>query len=373
MNNTKIFGYLREQKAFTAFLTTLMVIGSFSAILAAPFADAEVVFLSVTDTLSTSEPSADAKHTIKFTTVNPIVGTVPGDPLNITFHADFAVPAFAFGDVSMTATGETYVAKAACDASAGTYTVSVAGDVVSINLCQAATIPSAKEITLTLGTGATKITNPAAVDDYEIILDNPATNQSQKIRVVTVDKVLMTAAVDPILSFTVSGTASGTAVNGATANTVTTSSAIDFLTLVPNEAKIAAQLLDVSTNARNGFIVTARTDSDFKSANGATIDGFNFAGASSTPSAWADPAGLVANDRTWGHVALTSSDITDTIITGANLWVGNFLQSPVTVMSEASSTRNKQATVGYEVMITDLQEAATDYKTNMIYVATPSF
>lgn len=370
-----MFAFIREQKAFTAFLTTLVIIGTFGAVLAAPRANAETVLLNVTDTLSTSVLSKQAKHTIKFTPVNPLPGNsgAPGITIGFTSGDFGSINTIAYGDVSMTQTGSTYVAKAACDASAGAFTVdSSVADEIRITVCNNASVASGTPITIDIGTGANKIVNPSSIGSQEVTIAL-ANQQSQKVRVAIIDNVLMTASVDPILSFSVAGTSTGVGVNGTTTNTGTTASTIDFGTLPVNTAKVAAQDLTISTNARNGFNVTVQTDSQFKSANGATIEGFLSEGASSTPSAWAAPTALLNNDKTWGHLGLTTSDITNTAVSGSNLWVGNFIMNPVTVFSQASSTKNQHATVGYQVQISDLQEAATDYQTNVVYVATPIF
>jgi hypothetical protein len=367
MSYTKIFAYLRGQKAFTAFLTTLIVIGSLSAALSAKGASAEVVLLNVTDLLSTSEPSTGAMHTITFTPTLSIGGN---QDIDITFPAGFVVPAFTFSNFTMASTSA-YTPVAACAPGAGNVAISVASQVVSIRTCVDSSIASGTPVTIALGIGSTKVTNPT-VGSYEISIRNATTLQSQKLRVMILSKVLMTAAVDPILQFNVYGTSTGVAFNATNTSTSTTATTIDFGKLTPNVAYTAAQDLEVSTNARTGFAVTARTDSEFKSANGATIDGFNYS-ASTTPVVWNAPAATLNNDRTWGNIGISTSDITDTAIATPGHWLGSFIENPIKVMSFSSSTRLYRQTVGYQVQISDLQEAATDYKTNIVYVATPVF
>lgn len=368
MSYTKIFAYLRGQKAFTAFLTTLIVIGSLSAALSAKRANAEVVLLDVTDTLSTSEPLANAMHTIKFTPTLPIAGN---EDINITFPAGFTIPALTNAHFSMSSGGTALTPVAACAAGAGNVAISVASQVVTVRTCVDTTLAAGQPVTIALGISSTKITNPA-IGSYEIAIRNATTQQSQKLRVMILNRVLMTAAVDPILQFNVYGTSTGVAINSTTTSTSTTATTIDFGKLTPNVAYVAAQELEVSTNARTGFAVTARTDSEFKSANGATIDPLNYY-ASTTPVVFSAPLATLNDDRTWGHIGISTNDITNTDISVAGTWLGSFIQNPVKVMSFSSSTRNLRNTVGYEVQISDLQEAATDYKTNIIYVATPVF
>lgn len=375
MNYTKVFAFLREQKAFTAFLSTLMVVGSVSAVFSARSAHAEDVFLNVTDTLSTSYAGRPAVHTFKFT---PSTQTISGTTIDITFADGFDLTGLTDGTpftLTRGATSLTRVADVLSCVADGFYTAAPVGKVVSFGICPTTTIGVGEVVTAVVGNATQRIVNPAGVQSYEILIDSPSTNQSQKIRVVTTAEILMTAKVDPILSFTVAGLNPGTAVNGATTNATTTPSTIDFETIPVGTPRIAAQELTVSTNARTGFNVTARTDSEFKSENGATIEGFNVGGTEiSVPAAWAAPAGTLNNDKTWGHIGLTTDDTSNTIAAlGSNQWIGNFIQNPVTVFSFSSSTRDSKAVVGYQVEIGDLQEAATDYKTNIVYVATPVF
>ncbi len=373
MKYNKIFAFIREQKAFTAFMMTLVVISSFGALFAARGVNAETVLLNVTDTLFTAASNRETLHTFKFTPVNPLSGDGSTVSLDIAMHTDFSIPALTFSDVKLSASGTTYTAKAACDAAAGSYTFAVTGDSLQFTLCSNSSIATTTPLIVEVGTGATKMTNPSVVGSYDILI-SLNNDQSQKIRVAIVDNVLMTASVDPRLTFSVNGTSSGTTVNGTTTNVATTASTIDYGIIPIDTAKVAAQDLTISTNARNGFNVTVQTDSEFKSANGATIDAFRYEGASSTPAAWAAPASILNNDRTWGQIGITTSDLTNTIPSiAADQWVGNFIENPVTVFSQASSTRNQTATVGFQVQISDLQEAATDYQTNVIYVATPVF
>lgn len=375
MNYNNIFAFVRQQKAFTAFMTTLVVLGSVSAVFAARGAQAETVFLNVKYTLGDPKALAVTTHTIEFTNKNTLTAN---NPLTITYPGLVfgGVSSVKFNDVLMSASGAAWTSVESCAAGDKTFEASATSNSITIKPCVAVSAASAVKIVLSDKAVADRLSNPTVVapQTVDVTIAHPDTKQSQKVKVMILPgNVLMTAAVDPIFTFSIASTTLGSVVNGANTTFATTDTAINFGTLVPNVPSIGSQKLTVSTNAINGFNVTAQTDSDFKSENGATIDPFNLS-ASNTPIAWAAPAADLANDKTWGHIGLTTSDTSNTISgIASNQWVGNFINNPIVVLSNSSSTRNASTTVGYQVQISDLQEAATDYKTNVIYVATPQF
>ena len=61
-----------------------------------------------------------------------------------------------------------------------------------------------------------------------------------------------------------------------------------------------------------------------------------------------------------------------------DLWAGDFVGNPREVMyhdgpADGATVGIGSTTVGYQVEITDFQEAGTDYTANLTYVATPTF
>lgn len=377
MNYNNIFAFIRNQKAFTAFMTTLVVLGSVSSVFAARGAQAETVFTKVSYVLSDPLSAKQSTHTIDFKNK----ATISSNDIKIDFYPNgsdkFTVGSLDHTDLTaITVGGTPWTTEPANSCSGATNSFAmIASDATSITVKPCNPIVSDTQVKFTLGS-THKFTNPTVVGNpaaFDIKISQAATNQSQKIKVMILPSyVAMTAKVDPIFTFQIASTASGTPVNGTSTTFTTQDNVIDFGTLVPNAVHTGAQKLIVSTNAINGFTVTAKSDSEFASANGATIDGFNYAAASNTPSLWTAPTSVLNNDRTWGHVGMTSNG-NSALFNTANTWVGNFTSAPVPVFVYGSSTRNASTTVGYQIQISDLQEAATDYKTNIIYVATPQF
>ena len=180
------------------------------------------------------------------------------------------------------------------------------------------------------------------------------------------------------------GVAGGTTVNTAdTTGGTTTATTIPFGTINAGVASTAAQRLTVVTNARSGFAVTVKADSQMVSSNGADIDGFANGAYTTTPTAWTAPTGTPGSENTYGHWGLTSDDDS---VTGGNLFNvgagGNRYVSasttPVEVFKHtgpANGTTQGVGTtlVGYKVQRSALQEAAEDYTATLTYVATPVF
>ena len=201
--------------------------------------------------------------------------------------------------------------------------------------------------------------------------------------VAIVNQVTVTASVDTSFTFTVAGVASGQAVNSTTTSTTTTATAIGFGTLSPGVIVTGAQDLTVTTNAQNGFIVTVNEDQNLLSSNGADIDLFKDGAATAVPVVWTAPANILGNENTYGHLGVTSDDSDlnagEFTSAGGNKWAGNFYATTTRAIfsntgpADGTTQNVGKARVGYQVQISALQEAATDYTNHLIYVATPVF
>jgi hypothetical protein len=138
-----------------------------------------------------------------------------------------------------------------------------------------------------------------------------------------------------------------------------------------------AQRLNVTTNARNGFVVTVEQDQNLLSSTGADIDGFIDGAYTNTPAAWAAPTNSIANENTWGHWGLTSDDDINTSEFGSALFVAAST-TPRQIFSHAGPSDGVtndigSTTIGYQIQISPLQEAGDDYTTVLTYIATPTF
>lgn len=387
MNYTKMFAYFREQKAFTAFLSVLMVISTVSAVFAGHYASADTIAIrNVSDTLDNARISTGlvAQHSIQKFVFQPKVDIAMGTALSFKFYPNADTTNF---DITAIAATDVFVAGKTVAAACGTadFSATFAADQVDLTPCAGHGVMASTTIfTVTIGNAAgNKILNPTPASNtaanYMIELFNTATTQSTRIRVALVENVDVTAQVDPIFDFTIAGIASTTATTYGALTTDSSTSTINYGILPVNVAQTAAQRLQVKTNARQGFNVTVVSDQAFMSQNGAIIDGF----ASTTPGVWSAPIADVNNDITWGHIGLSSDD--SAIPAGGiysyagQKYTGDFVRgTAVSVFGNASSTAGVgqgtgTTTVYYKTEISPLQEAATDYHMNLIYVATPTF
>ncbi len=345
---------------------------------------------SVSDTLSDSDLGVNANHTIAFTVPN---GLIDGENIVITFPisaGEFTLPSagFDFNDLDVTVGGVeiTLVDGTGSGDSWGVATTSstITLDTSSTTL-GAATVASSTEVIVEIGSNATAgatgnsfIANPTAAGSYEILIAGSMQDSGSTI-VAIIDDVVVTADVNATFTFSISGVATSSTVNGGATTTAgsSTATSIPFGTLVSGTTTVMAQDLTVSTNAKNGFVVTVQQATDLQSSTGAIIDGFIDGQYTNSPSTWQTPSGDVNATSTWGHWGLTSEDDLNADEFGTDKWVAASTtprqifenNGPADgAIANVGSTR-----IGYQVEITDLQEAGDDYSTTLTYVATPTF
>ncbi len=375
-------------QAITA-VVTLAIILWFAGVPMFRTAEAANV-ISFSDTLSDSEPGQVSNHTLSFVTPT---GLAAGEIITINFATTgfSGVGSIVAGDVDLNVNGvERNLVDTA--ASGSNWNVTAAGTTIDIE-SGTDTIGTNATVTIRIGTnavasttGTNQITNPA-VGSYEITIDvgGQPTSDSGATRVAIVDVVTVTAAVATVFNFTVNGVNAGLDVNQDTTNSTSTPTAIPFGVLVADTPKTAAQDLQVSTNAANGFVVTVQTDQQLTSATGADIDGFIEGTYTSFPELWAAPVAVLGSEDTYGHWGITSDDDTVTAVLTDDFDVGNAGRAYVSASTTPVEVfRNDGPTdgttqgvgitrVGYTIEVTSLQEAGDDYTATLTYVATPVF
>jgi hypothetical protein len=349
------------------------------------FMKAEAANLTyIKNTLSNSAPSETSNHTIEF--LSP-TGVPAGGTITVAFPAGFTGTSSINEDdvdLEVGGTDRTVVDGAP---GAGEWGFAWSGNTFTLDADAAQSIVSNATVTIKVGlnadaggSGAAQITNPAATSSYEFTVTAGVADSGQ-FRVAIVDDVLVTANVDTTLVFTVSGTTTGVTINGSPTSTLITSTSVTlpFGTLSPNVSKVLGQDLTVQTNARNGYVVTVEQDQRLQSSTGADIDDFSNATNVTTPTAWVGPSNSIADENTWGHWGLTSTDFTTTRSAqfSSNTWVAAST-SPIIIMghtgpSDGTTPGIGAATIGYQAQITALQEAGDDYSTTLTYIATPTF
>lgn len=319
--------------------------------------------VSISDTLSDSDRSVDASHTIQFTTPT---GISIGQTVTYTFPAGFVLTGVLTSDFSEQVSG----------VATTTWTEGIAGQVITLTRL---TSPIAASTTIKLlVNGTNKINNPTTAGSYEIDIAGTMADTGHT-RVVIIDDVLVTARVNTTFTFTVTAMATTTAVNGTTTTRASSSTTIPFGTLVANTITTLGQTLAVTTNAIHGFVVTVEESQRLLSSTGADIDNFANGVESATPVAWSAPTNSITQENTWGHWGVTSEDKSTTrgVQFATSTWVG-VSTTPQVIFSHTGPadgvTAGKGLTkIGYQVQISPLQEAGDDYSTLLTYIATPTF
>ncbi len=220
---------------------------------------------------------------------------------------------------------------------------------------------------------------------------------SATVAIGTVETVEVRATVDSTLTFSISGVSNGSAVNsgnttGCTATETTNAGITPTATLVnlgvlantptttnTKIGNIAAQLISISTNAANGYTLTATSSGKLQNYQ----SGFAIA-SNTTPQEFPsgshffgiNACGLDVSTSTWGSASCNS------YITGSTSPCKYGWPTPTTAVTLASDSTgpvgntitsgNGLVTVRYAAGI-DASVPAGEYQTAITYVATPTF
>jgi hypothetical protein len=256
-------------------------------------------------------------------------------------------------------------------------------------------------VTLTVTTPSAQTGGATVVVPVSLGITNPTTvNTTYFVRITTKDgsvatidgpdsaafaildttSIAVSATVDPTLTFTVASVNSGGTVNGATTTVTSTTTTVPFSTLTSNTPAISAQDLTVTTNASNGYTITAShsattSGAPLQSGAGDNIDAFS--GTNASPTTWSVPAGGTANTNT-GYFGYTTNDSTLCTGTaarftssGGNKWSGTTTLGQEVACS-AAGVSSETTRIGYQAEINDIQPAGA-YSGTVILIATPTY
>jgi hypothetical protein len=338
------------------------------------------------DTLSSSIPGVASDHTLRFTTPNAMYDD--GSTVTVTFPGGFDVSSITEDDVDIEDDGVDLTTDTTCGAVNAA--VTLASQTLTIEMCNGGgvTIATSSVVVIKVGenatdsgAGANQVVNHVTPESYVLDLGGTMGNTGST-RIVILDDVTVSGSVNGYFIFSVDGVDAGQTVNADANTTFATSTAtsVPFGLVQPNTNYVLAQDVAVTTNSESGFTVTVFADGNLQSVTGATINSFNDGTATATPIAWVAPSALYNQPDTYGHWGVTTEDnsLSDNDSFGNALYAGNFITTPREVFYATSSadgtTPNTGLTrVGYKLRISTLQEAAADYSTRLIYVATPVF
>lgn len=348
---------------------------------------AEAVQLSnISNTLSTSKPGVVANHTISFTTPTGI--PADGSTIEITIPNGFDMSFIGEDDIDIADDGGDLTTGASCGAVNAA--VSTSTQTITIEVCNGGggAITASSEIVIEVGThadasgtGIHQVTNHASAGNYQLDIGGTMAD-SGATRLVIVESVTISGQVETFFDFQINGVNAEEAVNADATLTfaTTTATSVPFSVVDPSTEYVLAQDLAVTTNSKNGYTVRVFADGDLQSSGGASINSFVDGSATGTPIAWVGPSAQSGSPDTYGHWGVTTEDVTlsDDDSFGDAKYVGDFISNPREVMYSTSSadgtTQHIGATrVGYKLEISTLQEAANDYQTRIVYIATPVF
>lgn len=218
--------------------------------------------------------ASTAQHTIQFKTVQAVdsggkieIVLPPGNTANPNFPS---YNGFSFN-------GLTSAQLSANGATCGSWTITSATGTILCTLSSA--LPAATAVTINIGLNNTSpvLVNPAKTntvgseDSWTITLktyDSAGTVKDfAKVRIATIEAVEVYATVDPYINFTIQGINNNVSIgtsNAGCTDTGTTNSGFDSSSTTVNlgvlgagRINLAAQLLTITTNANNGYTLTA--------------------------------------------------------------------------------------------------------------------
>lgn len=149
---------------------------------------------AVKDTLSDSRKTVAAEHIIAIDTA---AGTALSatETIIITFHASFGVPALTNSDVSFD-DGTSRTVLSACSAGANNIGFTLAGQVVTFTACSGFNPGSAGgTITIRIGTGSTKVTNPATSGLYTVAIAGSYGDSARTVTVAVTEAVTVSLTI----------------------------------------------------------------------------------------------------------------------------------------------------------------------------------
>ncbi len=353
----------------------------------------------ISDTISTAAPSTlspleivTATHVVKFTTAS----TIPvGGRIVISFYGA--------GDNSSTPSATTFAfnnlqvsnISASFSMGASTCSFTVSAPTITCVINTSAVSPETV-ITITVGSVSPALINPTksattgTADLWKMFIQTWG-NSSNKLdsaraTIGTIDSVQIQATLEPTLTFTIApvsgvinngnktGCTNTESVNSGIASTTTT---VNLGLLKPSKINISAQLLTVTTNSTNGYVLTATSSGHLRNpANGAFVKDGTTPTTMTIGNPWfgIHPCGLNVNSTTWG-----------TGPTGSGKNAKYAWPTTTTALNLASAATgpigNSASTGGVGAGLTSVEYAATidnsvpagAYTTSVTYTATPTF
>lgn len=203
-------------------------------------------------------------------------------------------------------------------------------------------------------------------------------------KVAHIEAVRVTATVDPTISFSIAGIASGQTRCGVSTDVTTTALSVPFGTMSLNTFKTLAHDLTVSTNATGGYVVTA-SENDQLGKDGATTPniadapGNNTLESESTSDEWTT---ATVNGFGFSLQNVDAASVPFQYTTATGNCTGTFCsrqfadiagaETPQTIFSSTTVANAENVYVCYRLSVGATQTAG-DYQNQITYTATGTF
>lgn len=334
-----------------------------------------------------------AKHTVQFapSTYIPASGALEIIfPVGNTTNA--ASPSASGFSFNALATGNISISGAACSVS---WTITPASGLVKCSQITSA-VTAGTTVTVTIGSSTPALINPTkgaaagTADTWSVSIntyDNGGIGlDSTKIKIGTIESVEVRATVEPTLTFTIAGLATGTvistnntacgsggsqAINTGIASTTTVA---DLGTVSNAQVNVTAQDLTISTNLSGGYVLTATSSGQLDNPS----TGYNIANAQGavTNNNLPVPAAITAATEAFGIHACGTDVATGTWGTRASAATVYYANPSAiyyyTLASRISAASSIKTTVVYGATVSGTTPPGL-YLTELTYVATPIF
>ena len=246
-------------------------------------------------------------------------------------------------------------------------------------------------LSITIG-GGTKLINPApasghtegTADTYSILMENLDSDDniidSTTAKVAVIEAVRVTATVNSILNFSISGLGVGTTACGVSTNVTTTATTVPLGALSIGSFTNAAQQLEVSTNADNGYAVTAIENDQLSRVDDSSVEipdepGDAGAATESTSDEWASTStkgfGYSLQNIDANSVAFSYNESGRTF-SARQFAADADSESPQTIFSSTTVADGEDVYVCYRAIVSATQEAGV-YWNAITYRATATF
>ena len=230
-------------------------------------------------------------------------------------------------------------------------------------------------------------TTPSTADTYSIIIDNLSASDvaidSTTVKVAVIESVRVTASVDPTISFSIAALSAGATACDNALDISTTAATVPFGSLSTGAFIDLAQNLTVSTNADNGYAVTAIENDQLSRIDVAATEIADTTCAASPCSHSAEQDWASTDYKGFGY-SLENVDATSITFEyndgGADFKARQFAAfadgggetTPVTIFYSDTVADNQNAYVCYRAIVSATQEAG-DYWNAITYRATATF